>query len=475
MKVTLISPPWALSEQYGLTLPEVGSIEEPLGLAYIAAVLEKKGHQCRIIDGFGEQMDQNRFREVISSDDSDLYGVSASTPMIKRTTEAVKIINEVKPDTAVMIGGPHVGAMLKVERHEELFKAGGRIDYAIYGEGELTVAELVEKLESGRPAADIDGTIVNEGGRITVNKPREVIDDLDSIPFPARHLLPKGVYRPSLSRYRRLPVRSIIISRGCPYKCIYCSNRYVFGPRIRSRKPEYIVDEIQSLVENFGVREVRFWDDTFTLNKRLVLELCREIVDRKIDVLWTCFGRLDNVDPEMLEAMKKAGCWQIDYGVESGNDRVLKSIKKGFTTKQALDGFRLTRKHGIFARSNFILGLPEDTLETIEETIDFALACDANIAGFYLPQAYPGTELYDIAIKENALTTDDWSKYIVVGDEPSYLNPRIGSIKKLKELQRKAYRRYYMRPKVIVRAMLGIRSFSDLSRYIRGFFAAIRL
>ena len=475
MKITLISPPWALSEHYGLTLPEVGSVEEPLGLAYIAAVLGKKGHQCRIIDAFGEQMDQKRFRELISRDDGDLYGVTASTPMIKRTTEAVKIINEVKPDAPVMIGGPHIGAMLKVERHEELFSAGAKIDYAIYGEGELTVPELVEKIESGQSTADIDGLIINEGGRITVNKPRKVIDDLDSIPFPARHLLPRDVYHPSISRYKRSPVRSIIISRGCPYKCIYCSNRYVFGPRIRSRKPKHIVDEIQSLVENFGVREVRFWDDTFTLNKRLVMELCRELVDRKLDVLWTCFGRLDNVDPEMLEAMKKAGCWQIDYGVESGNDRVLKTIKKGFTTKQALEGFTLTRKHGINARSNFILGLPGDTLETIEDTINFALACDANMAGFFLPQAYPGTELYDIAVKENALTTDDWSKYIVVGDEPSYLNPRIGSVEKLKALQRKAYRKFYRRPKIIIRALRDIRSFSDLSRYARGFFTAVRV
>ncbi len=475
MKITLISPPWALDEMYGLTLPEVGSIEEPLGLAYIAAVLEKEGHKCRIIDAFAEQIDPKRFKEIISRDDSDLYGLTACTPMMKRTTDAIEAINEVRPDVPVMIGGPHVGAMLKVKRHEELFAGKAKIDYAVYGEGELTVMELVEKLERGESVADIDGAIIKENGKIKVNKPRKLIEDLDTIPFPARHLLPKGVYRPSLSRYRKLPVMSIINSRGCPYRCIYCSNRYVFGPKVRTRKPKYVVDEIQELIEKFGAKELRFWDDTFTFNKRLVLELCQEIIDRKLDIIWTCFGRVDNVDPEMLKAMKKAGCWQIDYGVESGNDRILKIIKKGFTTKQALEAFKMTRKHGIHSRSNFILGLPGDTPETIEETIKFAIACDSDIVGFHLPQAYPGTELFEMAIKENALATDDWSKYLIDGDEPSYINPNIGTVKKLKELQREGYRRYYMRPKIFIRALLDIRSFSDISRYTKGFLAAIRM
>ncbi len=474
MKVTLVNPPWSISEQYGLTLPEVGSIEEPLGLAYIAAVLERAGHQCRIIDGIAERMDQEDFEKAISADKSDLIGITALTPMIKRTSDAIKTINELKSGVPVVMGGAHIGAMQNVKRHEELFRDDIKIDFAVYGEGEYTLLEIVERLEKGQPTSDIDGTIVKQNGKVVVNKPRELIE-LDDLPFPARHLLPKdkNLYRPSPSRCRRFPVRSIVSSRGCPFKCIYC-DKSVFGPTVRYRSPKKVADEIEHLINEFGARELRFWDDNFTLNKKLVLELCNEIIDRKLDILWTCFARVNTVDREMLEAMKKAGCWQVDYGIESGDDQVLKNIRKGFTAKKALEVLRLTRDVGFNIKANFLFGLPGDTVEKIEKTIEFAKECDPDVVVFHLPQAYPGTELFEIAIKENALDSDDWTKYLIQGDEPSYINPAIGK-EKLQELRKKAYKEFYLRPKIIIRYLRDIRSLSDVSRYVRGALAVRKM
>lgn len=469
MKIALVVPPWALSEQYGLTLSEVGSIEEPLGLAYIAAVLESAGHRVEIIDCIAEQIDQIGFREKISRLETDLVGITALTPMIRRTFDAVKIINELKPGIPIGIGGPHVGAMIKIGEYKQLFENNGRIDFAVYGEGEYTMLEIAERMEKGEEISNVRGTIVKAKEKIILNKPRDLIEDLDSLPFPARHLLPKDKYRPTPSSYKKLPVKSVISSRGCPFNCIFC-DKSVFGSKVRFRSPNNVVDEIELLIEKFGAKEIRFWDDIFTLKKKYVLNVCKEIEERKLDFVWGCFGRVNTIDKEMLLSMRKAGCWQIEYGVESGNDNVLKVIKKGFTTKQVIDAFKLTRKAGIKTRAFFILGMPTETLGTVKETIEFSKICDPDTAVFYLPQAYPGTELFDLAVKENALGTDDWSKYLIGGDEPTYVNPGI-EITELKELQKKAYKKFYFRPRFILKSLNNIRSFSDLRRYVKGFFA----
>lgn len=473
MKITLVVPPWSLDEQYGLKLSEVGSIEEPLGLAYIAAVLEEAGHKVDIMDCIAERIDQNTFRKKIKRSKTDLLGITALTPMIAKTYGAVRIINEIRPDIPVSIGGPHVGAMIKINRYEQIFENNCRIDIAVYGDGEYTMLDIVDRIERGGNITDVKGTVVNNNGRIILNEPREPIENLDELPFPARHLLPEGVYIPTPSSYKKLPVKSMITSRGCPFQCIFC-DKSVFGSKVRFRSPSNVVDEIELLVDKYTAKEIRLWDDNFTLKEDYVEKICNEIRDRRIDFVWSCFGRVNTVNKEMLKNMRSSGCWQIDYGVESGNNDVLRFIKKGFTKEQVVQAFKLTRDTGINIRAFFILGFPTETIETVKETIEFAKVCDPDIAVFYLPQAYPGTELFEIAVNENALGTEDWSKYLIAADEPTYINPNIGT-KEIQELHRKAYRGFYLRPKVILRFLMSIRSFSDVTRYVKGFLTVNRI
>lgn len=473
MDVTFVVPPWSLDEQYGLKLSKVGSIEEPLGLAYIAAVLEEAGHKVRIMDCIAEKIDQNTFRKEIEKSGTDFVGITALTPMISKTYDAVRIINEACPDIPVSIGGPHVGAMININRHEQIFENNCHIDIAIYGEGEYTMLDIVERMKKGKSIEDVEGTIVNKDGRIILNEPRKAIEHLDELPFPARHLLPEGVYIPTPSSYKKLPVKSMISSRGCPFQCIFC-DKSVFGSKVRFRSPENVVDEMELLVDKYKANEIRFWDDNFTLKEDQVEKICNEIKNRGVDVIWSCFGRVNTVNAEMLKNMKRSGCWQIDYGVESGNNDVLRFIKKGFTKEQVVNTFRLTREAGINIRAFFILGLPTETVDTVKETIEFSKVCDPDMAVFYLPQAYPGTELFEIAIKENALRTKDWSRYLIAADEPTYTNSNIG-VEKIQELHRKAFREFYLRPKTILRFFIKMRSISDINRYIRGFLTVNRI
>jgi len=294
---------------------------------------------------------------------------------------------------------------------------------------------------------------------------------LDSIPFPARHLLPDlKLYRPNAQSYRKLPATTIITSRGCPFNCIFC-DRSTFGKKYRTHSAEYVVDEIQMLIEQFGIKEIWFVDDTFTIDKNRVMQICNMIMERNLDISWSCLGRVGTVTIEMLKMMKKAGCWMIAYGIETGNQEVMDYIKKGITLEQAEQAVKWTKEAGLLPKGYFMLGYPVDTLETIDETIAFARSLSLDYALFTITTPLPNTELFEICKSVGKLVHTDLSKFSAW--EAVYEPPTV-SAKQLTAKYREAYRNFYFRPSYIFRQLKNIRGIDDLRRHINAFITLIR-
>ncbi|MCC6028100.1 MAG: B12-binding domain-containing radical SAM protein, partial [Archaeoglobus sp.] len=278
----------------------------PLGLGYLASVLRERGFKVRIIDDLVENLNFSDFLKKIK--DSLIVGITSTTPTFKSALEYAKKIKKAFPDIFVILGGVHVSFEPEKALKNEF------VDAVCIGEGERTIVELAERVESGRDLEDVKGIYFKKEDKIVKNPPREFIQDLDSIPFPAFDLMPLEKY--SLLG-ERLEVFPMITSRGCPFSCRYCSSSLFMGRRFRARSAKNVADEIEWLVNDFNARHIAFGDDTFTLSKKRVAEICKEIKSRKLDITWSCSSRIDTIDRELLEIMKSAGCSAIYYGIES--------------------------------------------------------------------------------------------------------------------------------------------------------------
>lgn len=459
MKVLLIFPPISLKERYGRQIEGLGGVLPPLGLAYIAAVLEEQKYDVEILDAPALSLRAEQLPREVSARNPDLVGISAITPFFSRTLEAVEAIRNACPDTTTVLGGPHASLF-----PEQTLANNPSVDIVCVGEGEHVLLDLVQTIEAGDDLRRVKGIVYRENGRIARNPRMRPIDNLDSLPFPARHLLPMSVYRPLPNQYRRLPVVHMMASRGCPFGCAYCSSA-VFGRRTRTRSPPNVVHEIRRVIEEFNAMEIQFWDDTFTLKRAWVVELCQLLIKENLGLLWTCETRVDRVDQEILELMARAGCWKIGYGVESGDQELLDMIKKGITLDQAREAIRLTKKSGIEVGLSFMLGLPGETPSRAKKTIEFAKELDPDYAQFCITTPYPGTELYNQA-KSYGILTQDLSSYTMWN--PVFVPRGYQDKDEVLRMQREAFKAFYYRPSYIMRRLLKIRSISDLSRNIHG-------
>ncbi|MDP8230814.1 MAG: radical SAM protein [Candidatus Gorgyraea atricola] len=443
-------------------IDEVFTVSESLGIAYIAAVLIQNGYDVEVLDCLAEGYDSGAFQAFLLQKKYDVIGISTYTPDWYITKKNLSMIKRLQPDSITVIGGPHVNSMVSGGLGKYLFSDSDFFDFAVYGEGEQTFLDIVRAVADKKDINNIDGVLwKNSNGQGHINLPRKLIKDIDTIPFPALECLPLSKYKRTPSSYKRPPVRSILTTRGCPYSCIFC-DRGAFGSFVRQRSIENVMREVDRLVKEFKTKELRIWDDVFTMNEKVTTGICDEL--KRYDLVWSCNGRVNMITPNMLKHMKSAGCWSVDFGIESGSNKILKLINKKFTIQKASEAIKMVKKAGMEVRAFFILGLPEETIETVQDTIDFALSSDIDYATFYLPQAYPGTRLYEIAKKENALETD-YSKYLITGKEASYVNKNIG-LKNIQLFQRKAYASFYKRPSYIAKRILKIRSFEDIKRYL---------
>ncbi len=410
----------------------------PIGLAYIASVLRKNGFKVRIIDDVVERLEFNSLIKRIK--DSLIVGITTTTPTFNTALKYAKKIKSILKNVFIVLGGVHV-SLLPYEAIKYNF-----VDAVCVGEGEYTMLELAERIERNKSLEGIRGLVYKDGNRIIDNGARGFIEDLDSLPFPAYDLLPLDKYAVLGMKLEHFPIMS---SRGCPFACRYCCSSLFMGRKFRARSAENVVDEIEWLMDKFGAKYVGFGDDTFTLNRKRVEEICEEIRSRGLDVEWACSSRVDTIDDGLLKKMRNAGCTCIYYGVESSNPDILNNYyRKRISLDQVKDAVKKTKENKIVTVCSFMIGAPMETREDIMNTLKFAIKLDPDYAQFSILTPYPGTEIYNEAKEKGLLLTENYDDYTCGKPvlKNFYMSP-----KEISKLLKYCYLRFYLRPKFIIR------------------------
>jgi anaerobic magnesium-protoporphyrin IX monomethyl ester cyclase len=448
--IVLVNPP---HYDFG-RVKHVRKASPPLGLLYMATVLRNKGYRVKLLDGMVEP---EWFRpEGIAGLSSKVVGITATTPSIGAALSVAELFKRAHSDSVVVLGGPHPSIL------PEQVAANEFVDFVIVGEGEIQFESLCKSILNHEPNMPTVAAVTKN--RLSTPITPDFIRDLDSIPFPDRNLIPLLKYEMSPVNYKRVPSTPAITSRGCPYRCSYCSNP-VHGRRVRRHSPGYAVEEILYVSRTFGIKDISYWDDTFTLDRQWIEEFCRLIIDRGIDITWSCTSRVDRIDEGILQLMKRAGCWCISLGVETGSDRLLEVIRKGITKAQVLKAFDICKRVSMDTRAFFILGIPSETREESAETIEFAKRLNPTFAQFTMAVPYPGSEFFDQA-KAEGWIPPDWGNFCTYPeDAPVYITKgRTG--KELVDLQGQAFRQFYFRAAYVWRRLASLRSVGDLVKNI---------
>lgn len=474
VKVALATPPFREAGLVGTTksMKAVINLIPPLGLTYLAAVLEREGIHVGIVDG-SRGLSLIEVMGELRAYEPDIVGISCTTPTFLDAIELAKAVRQAFPQIVTVLGGAHVTAIPQEAMLEEVF------DVAVIGEGENTFLELVQEIEDkgGLDKVDleqIDGLALRRDGAVVLTPPRERIKDLDGLPHPARHLLPPlAAYRPTPASYRRLPLAVMMTSRGCPYGCTFC-DRGVFGNYVRAHSPERALDEIEELLDRYGAREIRFFDDTFTFSRKRVVKMCEMIIERGLRFPWTCLTRVTTVDKDLLRLMKEAGCWQVLYGLESGDPRMLKRLNKGSSVEQNAQAVQWALEVGLGVRGDFIIGTPGETMESLENTLAFTKRIGLDYAHFNKFVPYPGTELYERLLAEG-YEFDSKNLPPIVDHAAVLYVPDGLTRQQIKEFLDRAHREFYLRPSHMIRRLLRTGSWHEFVGQARGALAILGL
>jgi anaerobic magnesium-protoporphyrin IX monomethyl ester cyclase len=457
VKVLLINLPY-MKEVFG-ERESTADINPPLGISYIASHLRKNNISVDILDANALEMGEKEIIEYVDAFAPGIIGFPCTTlimPVVYRMAKKLK-----KVENTIIVGGPHVSAV-PVETLEEC----PSIDIVVIGEGEITVLDLATQ----KNLSDIAGIVYRDGSTIKTNPPRRMIKDLDSIEFPARDLLPEEKYRPGPILnigYQGNQFTTIVTARGCTGKCTFCSSRS-FWKILRLRSADNILEEVDQLVKK-GIKHLMIVDDTFTCLNTRVVKFCNELIKRKYNLKWNCYARVNDVDLATLKLMKKAGCFFIYYGVESGSQEILNDSNKMITLAQVEKAIRLTKKVGIITNCSFIMGLPGETKETLKMTLDFAIKLNPHIAEFYIATPFPGTEMYQQSKNKGWLADYKWDEFTIHHSatlQTCDIHPA-----EIKKHVQEAYRKYYLRIEYLISSLFQLIRFpSSLRIYKNCFF-----
>jgi radical SAM superfamily enzyme YgiQ (UPF0313 family) len=447
-KVVFLTPPVSLKQRYG-NLAGAGSSMPALGVLTLAAAVRSKGFYPFVVEASALGLSYEDTIRTIAEISPRYVGISSTTLTIFPAAKLARLTKELDPGITVIIGGPHLTAV-----PQETMERFPPFDIGVIGEGEETTIELLNALADNRDLSDVKGIIFRpsvcnpstEPNRSTITPGREFIQNLDNYPFPAWDLLPEfpKAYKPPPFKVKNSPAISIVTSRGCPYQCTFCDTS-VFGKRFRAYSAEYITAMIEELYYKYGVKEFIVEDDTFLVSKKRAFDICESILKAGLKISWSCNSRVDLVDRDILAMMKKAGCWYIGFGIESGNQAILDLEKKNITLEQAEKAVKLTREAGILAKGFFMVGHPRETQHSLQETIDFAKRSNLSDIAVTALTPLPGSQIYCVADRYGAFD-HDWRKMNLL----NIVFVPVGLTKGLLSKYRKRMlREFYLRPQII--------------------------
>lgn len=442
------------------------SLRPPNDLGYIASMLRKIGVTPVIADYPAEKKQWNHFEEDLKTIHPDFLVMSITTPTIKDDMKAFSLTKALNPGIFTIAKGAHFYTCNKEDFKEAMYDV---MDIAIIGEAETIINNLLLAKRNGSDLSSVRGILLrNHLNQIVQTGPELFWTDLDKIPFPARDLMKNHLYiRPDTGE----PQATIQTSRGCPSQCIFCLSPLISGMKLRERSVGNIVAELEECVNKYSIRNFFFRADTFTMNKKLVIELCREIINRRLNIAWVANSRVNTIDEERLVWMKKAGCWLVAFGIESGNDEIQKIIKKGTTRAQAREAVKLCKKLGVKTYGFYLIGFPWETKKMIMETLGLAKELRCNFSEIHIAVPYEGTEFHKIA-KDYGILTET-----AVGHN-YFSNPVIGTLHVSKDelitLRKKALKSLYLSPRYIASTLIHIRSLKEIKNYAQYGFRLLR-
>jgi len=440
----------------------------PMNLAYLAAYLRNHNIKVGIIDYEIKAYSDEVFLKILKEETPSIIGVSCMTPTIRNGAKICALAKSYSREIITVVGGPHANGL-----PIHTIKEYPSFDYLVYGEGEVTLLELCNSIRNDGNKDSINGLVFRKGEEIIQNSTRKLIEDLDSIPFPARDLIDYGTQAGHTSRgfSNKILSTELFTSRGCPIGCTFCAIQKTFGNTVRFRETSFVEEEIKQLIKDYHFNHIVVADDTFTLKKDRAFELC-EIFKRNGIKSWSCDTRANTVSRELLCAMENSGCRKVAFGVESGSQRIIDLTGKKIKIEQVERAVHWAREAGIeHIEGNFILGAdPSETIKDIEMTRKLMHSLPWTFVTISIIVPYPGTRTYNIMKKKGMLHDDvDWEDFVVFGKPPKWHTEHFSS-KDLITLQKKLTREFYLTPKYIIKQLMSIRSWLDLRYwFVAGF------
>lgn len=443
-RVLLVNPTINAEQKYGKLASMLLTPSVPFSIIFLGSFLDKHGIEVKLFDEQIELLDERTLQNVINDFKPGIIGFTCTTASIHRAHKIAADIKEISSEIKVVMGNIHPTVL----PDETL--ADKNVDLVVRREGEITFLEYIQALDQSGSYEKIDGLSYRTNGHAIHNPDRDYIKDLDYFPKVNWDLL--------LETQGNYSIEWVLSSRGCPYHCIFCSARSVSGYHYRMNSPERVLEEVDTVVKKYGKKFISFADDNFVVNKKRTRKICEMLIERGYNkhVKWLCQTRVDGVNEEILDLMRRAGCEYISFGIETGTQRMLDLIRKQVKIERIEQAVELAHKTGIKTRGSFMLGLPTETYEDSLATINFALKLPLTAAKFNMAVPYPGTELLEIAKQEGLQVTDDWSKINTaagLSNTQAFYIPQGRSMAELAELQKKAHIKFYMRPKQIWRTL----------------------
>jgi len=470
-RIVFLTPPISLKARYG-SWAHAGNAMPSLGILSLTAVCRQAGFDTWVVEAAARDLDQDQVVNKIKAIEPRYLGLSATTFSINAAAHCAKLAKQITRSITTIVGGPHLTSVPR-----ETMERFADFDVGVIGEGEATIVELVKALENGGNLEEVNGIIfrvknsekAGENTPLHHSAPRALIEDLDVLPFPAHDLLEgfPHAFHPPPFKTTQFPAASIVTSRGCPNRCIFC-DRSVFGNHCRAFSSHYIIAWIRELVHRYGIKELLIEDDTFVLFKSRLVEICEGLLRERLGISWSCLGRVDMVTPELLKLMRKAGCWEIGYGIESGAQHILDFEKKKIDLAQVEQAVKWTMEAGILAKGFFMMGHPHETEESMRTTVAFARKISLSDISVMMLTPFPGSELYSTA-NQYGVFNNDWSRMNLL--QPVFI-PKGLSEEKLNYYTRRMLKEFYLRPRIIREYFLRmVKHPRTIVKILKGFYA----